>query len=344
MRVRLLAVLPLALLAVVLGPLAPTGTDVAHAATTETGSLLHQGRIRTYRVMLPKGHTKTKPAPLVLALHGGGGTAQAFDRQTNGQFGRETDKRGWVVVFPQGIAKGWNDGRKVNSRAARQRRGVNDVQFIAKLIDRIHARHGIDRSRVYATGISNGGFMSYRLALELSDRIAAIAPVTANLQKVHEAKRPAHPVGLLVINGTKDPLVPYDGGYVTALGTKRGAILSTDATIQRWVAFTGCKGEPTTTAIEDRAPNDRTKAKLTQYRTCRGAEVALCKVEGGGHTWPGGRQYLGVAMIGRVSRDFDAVPLMFDFFARHRRVPSKASSPPAAPAKPESPKSPSGGK
>lgn len=170
----------LVLLAGLLGSPAPS-----EAATTTEHAFAHGGRKRTYRLITPSGHTKVKPVPLVLALHGGGGEAKQFDASTRGQFRREADKRGWVVVFPQGIAKGWNDGRPLDTPRARQRKGVDDVAFLAALIDQIHASHGIDRTRVYATGISNGGFMSIRLGLELSNRIAAIAPVTAQLQKVH---------------------------------------------------------------------------------------------------------------------------------------------------------------
>ncbi len=251
----------LALAALLLIPAAHP--EPATAATLVVHSLEHQKRKRTYRVLIPTGHTKAKPAPLVIAMHGGGGTAEALDRSTRSQFTREADKRGWVVVFPQGIAKGWNDGRTLVSMRDRRRKGVDDVGFVRKLIDRLHATLGIDRRRVYATGISNGGFMSYRLGLELSDRIAAIAPVTANLQKVHAAKKPKHAVGLLVINGTEDPLVPYNGGEVRVLGRSRGAIFSTDETVARWRAFHDCKSKPTKTAVPDRAPKDGTRATVT---------------------------------------------------------------------------------
>lgn len=300
----------------------------ADADPQSSHAFQHQGRQRTYHLVLPKGHDKKKPAPLVLALHGGGGNGKNFDRVTNHQFAREADKRGWVVVFPDGIAKGWNDGRSIDSRRARQRKGVDDVAFLSALIDRLHKTHGIDKTRVYATGISNGGFMSYRLAFELSGKIAAIAPVTANLQQVHATKKPKHPVGLLVINGTADPLVPYNGGHVRVLGTNRGAILSTKDTIQRWVAFTGCKGEPTLETLPDKDPRDGTTTICRTWSTCAGgAQVKLYRVQNGGHTWPGGRQYLGRFVVGRTSRDFDAVPAIFDFFAKHRRAPA---TPPSA--------------
>ena len=286
-----------------------------------TDTLLHQGRTRPYRLLARADHDRARPAPLVLAVHGGGGTAEQFDRGTNGQFSREVVKRGWVVAFPQGVAKGWNDGRPLTSLRDRQRRGVDDVAFLGALIDHLHETHGIDTSRVYATGISNGGFMSFRLGLELSSKIAAIAPVTANLAKVHDGKKPVHPVGLLVINGTEDPLVPYAGGQVRVLGRNRGAIFSTDETMRRWAAFLGIEGAPATAPLPDADPQDGTRAFVSDWPAGgQGSHVRLVRVEGGGHTWPGGRPYLPQALVGRVCRDFDAVPLIFDFFEQHRQV------------------------
>jgi polyhydroxybutyrate depolymerase len=274
-----------------------------------------------------------------LALHGGGGTAAAMDRSTNGQFGREAARRGWLVAFPQGVAKGWNDGRPLTSRRDRQRRGVDDVAFLGALIDRIHTTHGIDRSRVYATGISNGGFMSFRLGLELSAQIAAIAPVTANLARAHDGKRPDHPVGLLVINGTADPLVPYAGGHVRVLGRSRGAIHSTAETMRRWAAFNGCAGRPKATPLPDRTPRDGTRAYVHDWPSCAtGAAVRLVRIEGGGHTWPGGRAYLPRFLVGAVCRDFEAVPLIFEFFARHVRKARPAARVPLPPGPPAAPR------
>ncbi len=313
---------------VVWGFVAEGKAEPRKAAVVLPETLAHQGRERTYRLLLPKGYDKAKPAPLVLALHGGGGTADGMDRSTGAQFAREADKRGWVVVFPQGVAKGWNDGRPLTSRRDKQRKGVDDVAFLGALIDHLHKTRGIDRTRVYATGISNGGFMSFRLGLELSARIAAIAPVTANLAKVHAGKRPTHPVGLLVINGTKDPLVPYAGGQVKVLGKARGAIFSTDESLVRWAALVGCGKAGKAVALPDTAPRDGARAYRQAWTPCgRGAHVELIRIEGGGHTWPGGQQYLPKLLVGTTCRDFDAVPVIFDFFARHRRVKSPARAP-----------------
>ncbi|MEM6989382.1 MAG: PHB depolymerase family esterase [Myxococcota bacterium] len=126
------------------------------------------------------------PTALVLALHGGGGLADRLDGLTNGQFQREADRRGWIVVFPQGVKLGWNDGRPVNDNP---RKDVDDVAFLSALIDRLASDYAVDTKRVYATGISNGGMMSILLAMRLSDRIAAVAPVTANVGKTKRGSR-----------------------------------------------------------------------------------------------------------------------------------------------------------
>ena len=287
------------------------------APTPVKGALEYQGRVRTYLLTVPPQHDRAKPVPLVLALHGGGGKASQFDRSTKYQMSREAVRRGWIVAYPNGVNNGWNDGRRLVTRRERARLKVDDVGFLAALIDRLHATHGIDKSRVYATGISNGGFMSYRLGIELGAKIAAIAPVTANLQRMHVGKKPTHPMPVLILNGTKDPLVPYRGGHVQVLGQKRGAIVSTDATVAWWCRHNGCSGTVQAMWLPDRDRRDGTRVHVSRH--LGPAPVVLYRIQGGGHTWPGGQQYLPKLLIGPVCRDIDAGRVIFDFFAQHRR-------------------------
>jgi polyhydroxybutyrate depolymerase len=325
--------LPLRILLLVLSGLALPARPASAAPELVRGTVRHQGLLREYYVLLPAGHDRSKAVPLVIGLHGGGGTARSFDKGAGGQFARESEARGWVVVYPQGIRKGWNDGRIIRTRREADRSKVDDVDFIRTLIDRLHATYGIDRERVYATGISNGGFMSYRLGIELSDRIAAIAPVTANLSTVMSGKTPGLPIPVMVLNGTKDPLVPYDGGQVRVLGQDRGSILSTDATIAWWRKHNGCTASATNVVLPDRSPRDGTRVHVDKYTNCPGgAPVILVRIEGGGHTWPGGWQYLPRLVIGRVSRDIDGGSLIFDFFARHKRPQAGPATAPVAPS------------
>lgn len=287
----------------------------------QTYTLIHDGLTRTYHVHLPPGHRPDKSVPLVLALHGRGGSGLQMDDFTNNQLTREGDRRGWVVVFPEGIERGWNDGRDPESEVALRRSGVDDVGFLRNLIERLRIDFGIDQKRVYATGISNGGFMSIRLAIDLSDRIAAIGAVTSCLGTGHQRLEPLAPVGVLVMNGTEDPLVPYEGGRVETFGQDRGSVLSTDETIRWWVAKMSCGSEPDWRALPDQAKLDGTRTEVETYSECRnGVQVVLYRIEGGGHTWPGGKQYLPVRWIGRVSRDFEAAREIFDFFEQHRRL------------------------
>lgn len=299
-----------------------------HPASIERRTLSHDGLERSYHVHLPPGHRKDQPAPLVMALHGGGGRGDRFDASTNGQTIGEADRRGWVIVYPDGIEQGWNDGRPLDSARDRRRGNADDVGFLVALIDELHADYGIDQRRVYAMGISNGGFMSFRLAVEASDRIAAIAPVTANLSKALEASKATRAVSVLVMNGTEDPLVPFDGGQVRVLGKDRGEVLSTAATMSWWVKHNGCSSTPKVDILPDAAPDDGTTVEVERYVGCRdSSEVVLYRIRGGGHTWPGGRQYLPERVIGRVCSDIDGTREIFDFFARHQLPPTTKGPP-----------------
>lgn len=286
----------------------------------KTFTLRHNNLDRTYHVYQPVGFNIQYSAPLVIALHGGGGTGKQMDAGTNNQFKTEAGKRGWLVVFPDGVEKGWNDGREIVTRKGPQRVGVDDVGFISAMIDRMKADYNIDLHRVYATGISNGGFMSQRLAIELSDRIAAVGIVTANLTTIMQDKTPKQPVGVLYMNGTEDPLVPFDGGAVKVLGQKRGEILSTDESVKWWVQHLGCIKQPEKAPMQDTNAKDGTTTEVETYASCREQVIVkLYRVKGGGHTWPGGKQYLPKKMIGKVSLDFNGTKDVFDFFEKHSK-------------------------
>jgi polyhydroxybutyrate depolymerase len=287
--------------------------NVSAAEPLKHHTLAHGGLTRSYHVIVPAGYSKDQTVPLVIAMHGGGGTGDGFPDFVRGQFEREADRRGWLVVLPDGVDKGWVDGRDAT---ADERRGVDDVAFIGALIDQLARDYAVDEKRVYATGISNGGFMSIRLALDLSDRIAAVAPVTANLQKELQTKQPTRPVPILFINGTEDPMVPYNGGVVKVFKQERGEILSTYDSAVRFAGFNGCKAEGPVKTLPDWAKLDGTRVHVHAGEGCI-APVVVYRIQGGGHTWPGGRQYLPQSIVGRVSRDINAAKHIFDFFAPH---------------------------
>lgn len=280
-----------------------------------THTLEHGGRERAYHLFVPD--SAQPDAPLVLALHGGGGRGEHLDRQTRHGLTREAEKLGWVVVFPDGVEKGWNDGRTLSSRRDRLRAGVDDVDFLLSLVDHLAEEGTVDPDRVFATGISNGGFMSIRLALDAPGRVRAIAPVTAQLAEVHRDRTPASLPSLLVVNGTDDPLVPYEGGPITVFGKERGDILSTRATLDWWGSHLGCTDAVTERRIPDRVQDGTTSTMLRRTDCPDGAEVSLLRVTGGGHTWPGGSQYLPPRVVGVASEDVDGSRLIFRFFDRH---------------------------
>jgi polyhydroxybutyrate depolymerase len=303
----------------------------AKAGTDQAGSIVHGGLKRTYLLHIPKSFDKERPWPLVFVLHGGGGDGSKVAKLTG--FSAKADSAGFVVCYPDAVNHHWNDGRQVR-RFKSQRDDVDDIGFIAILIDRLAKDLNIDRQRVHATGISNGGMMSYRLGCELADRIAAIAPVAAAMpEPLSQAvgtvpgspaeipgdspRRPARPVPVLAINGTRDPLVPYEGGGV-GLYHKRGEVLSVAKTIEFWVAADSCGPKPETTEIPDVDPHDGIKVVRERYSGGReSSEVILYRVEGGGHTWPSGARR--VARFGKTARDIDATEVIWEFFARHRR-------------------------
>ena len=284
----------------------------ATAAGDPVESIVAGGVVRTYLLHLPTGGV-TPRMPLVLAFHGGGGTGAGMRGLTG--FDARADRLRVIVAYPDGVRRRWNDGRRTIPSP------VDDVGFVAQLIDTLSGRYGVDPARVYATGISNGGLFSERLACDLAPRIAAIAPVAANMPAdIVPACAPARPVSVLQINGTADPLVPYSGGEIARpLGFgPGGTVLSTAESVAFWVRRDACSGRPEPTAVPPRTVPDGTRVTRFVYSGCAGgAAVALYAVDGGGHTWPNGPKFLPVARVGPVSRQLDASSTILDFFLRH---------------------------
>jgi polyhydroxybutyrate depolymerase len=286
-----------------------------------TVSMVHDTMQRTYHIHLPPGFSVDKPAPLVIALHGGGGVGRNFDENaTQGSLTVAADSRNIVLVFPEGIGKQWNDGR---SEVRAGKPSPDDVGFIAAIIDAMVKTYGIDPHRVYVTGISNGGFMSVRLALDVSEAIAAIAPVAAQFPLALTGKTPKRPISVMLINGTEDPLVPFQGGHVRLFrfGRSRGKVHSTAETIETFRLQNHCRQVPKQIKIQDTTPDDGATVEIEEYPGgLEGSEVILVKILGGGHTWPGGNQYLKPRIIGPVCRDINASEMILDFFLRHSRT------------------------
>jgi polyhydroxybutyrate depolymerase len=283
----------------------------------------HAARQRTTRIY--PAYRGAVAAPLIFVLHGGGGSASNMELLTRGAFNRIADREGAIVVYPEGVDRHWNDGRDLPETAARE--NIDDVGFILALIEEVARQYSLDRGRIYATGISNGGFMSMRLACDAAGTFAAVAPVTAVLsEKLGARCAPTRPVAIMIINGTEDPLVPWTGGMVKVLGVSRGAVWSADRTFERWLELDGCRPRGDG-ALTDNDPADKTAVVVHRERCRDNVEVRLYEVRGGGHTWPGGVAYASERLVGRVSREFDASQEIWTFVKSHARSNAKEGNP-----------------
>ncbi len=251
---------------------------------------------RTVHVHLPKGYDATKASPVVLSFHGY--TSNGAEQNALAHMNDKADAVTFIAVHPEGTGTtpSWNAGACCGDAAAN---ATDDVGFVGKIIDELESKLCVDAHRVFATGMSNGGFLSHRLACELSTRIAAVAPV-AGLLAIPTCN-PTRPMSVFQFHGTLDPLVPYDGSPTMGFP-------SVPQTMSGWATRTGCSVTP-------RETSKKGDVTCTTYDGCKGgAEIALCTVTGGGHTWPGG---LPVPSLGYTTTNIVATDAMWDFFVKH---------------------------
>ena len=276
-------------------------------------TLVHDGIAREYLLYTPRlARRLPGERPLVLVLHGGGGNHRGLVRNTRRKFHQLADRHGFYVVYPNAVDGTWDFGEGEVSEELERR--VDDLGFFSRLLDRLLAELPVDPTRVFATGISRGGQASYFLACKMGGRIRAIAPITMPLPAFLEDDcRRGPPVGVAILNGTEDPLVPYEGGQITLFRQRRGRVLSTDATVRLWRARNGCSNESERATID--AADDATRVVRASWADCAGAPVVLYRIEGGGHTWPSGGQYLPESLVGRVSREIDGAVEAWSFFS-----------------------------
>jgi len=285
---------------------------VSHMASAQTQvrSLTVGGTVRDYLLFVPDDVPAGERLPLVVLLHGGGAPAELM--MLYSRFNAVARRERFAVAYPRGIGRWWNDGRLPEAQAEST---ADDVRFIRALVADVGETLPLDRSRIFAAGISNGGFMSLRLACEAADLFTAVAPVAATMPADVGARcRPAKPVSLLVINGTADAYVPYVGGHARIAHALKGAIWSTERTVAFWAAQNRCAESADVRVLPDLDPSDGSRVIETEYRGCFGAEVRLLRIEGGGHTWPGGVQGLPASFIGTTNRDIDASEAIWEFF------------------------------
>lgn len=267
-------------------------------------SITIDGIKREFITYIPNGINSNEKAPVIISLHGRLGTAAK--QITFADFRPIADREKVIIVCPQGIDRSWNDGRETPA----QKKGINDVKFSDQLITYMIDTYHADASRIYVTGMSNGGFMSSRLACEIPDRIAAIAVVGASMDEDMSYK-PSKPIPVMYIQGTKDPLVPFAGGLM-----KKGAgggIYGHEEILQAWAVVDHCDNKPIITNLPVRV-NDGTSVIKEEYLGGNGLKVVGFTIVNGGHTWPEGTQYLPRFVIGPLSHNLDACEEIWKFF------------------------------
>lgn len=250
----------------------------AQGGTLQKGSLEHGGLTRTFLYYLNEAAEANAPSALILVLHGGGGSGRQVSSLGFTELAHKAD-HGVIVVYPDGI-EGWNDGRELGWR-----KGVDDTGFLTSLIEHFREQYPIEK--VFVTGVSNGGIMSFALGCLAADQIDAIAPVIGGLAKnLAPTCKPARPLPVLSVVGTADRLVPFEGGTVAF---NRGEIVSAAETITLWRKVNGCPEESSREQLsKQRLRGITVYRELSTAGNCTsGKPVIWYILDGGGHEWPG---------------------------------------------------------
>lgn len=284
------------LLAIVLGS--------TYNCSAQYDSIYFDTQYRTYQLHLPLGYNDNESYPLVIALHGGFGAGPQLENQS--QLSAKADAEGFIVVYPEGVQnilniRTWNGGSccgyAVNNN-------IDDVGFISNLIDSLQTDYSVNQSRVYATGMSNGAFLAYKLACELSDKIAAIAPVAGSMNV--EVCNPSRPVPVIQIQSKLDDNIPYLGGNGNGVSNHYNPPL--DSVLNVWATTANCTNANDTTYIG----NDFTSVIWSDC-DCH-YQINYYLSEDGGHSWAGGNA---TGIGDPVSNYISANDLMWDFFEQH---------------------------
>jgi polyhydroxybutyrate depolymerase len=269
-------------------------------------SLQHGGLERKYLVYVPKSYRAGTPAPLMISMHGGGGSME-YQAAHYGQL-EKSEREGFIIVFPNGISP-LRSGLLATFNAGTccgpaRDKNIDDVGFLKKMIANIALRLDIDKTRIYSTGMSNGGLMSYRLACELAEVVTAIAPVAGTDNT--KSCSPSRPVSVLHIHAANDDHVPFNGGRgVTKQEAAVTAFVSVPDTVRKWTELNQCPATP-------RRVLEKPGVYCDRYAPCReGTMVQLCVTDSGAHSWPGATKWRSSEP---PSKAINANDLMWDFF------------------------------
>jgi polyhydroxybutyrate depolymerase len=297
-------ILAVILAAIVAALLDAQRTGSLAASDARRVALSFQGRTREYLLYVPPSPNRS----LVLAFHGGGSSATHLQRVTG--LDRLADREHFIVAYPEAVDRSWADGRNETSA---EKQGVDDVGFAKAVIADVATRRAIDRSRVFATGLSNGAVLTHRLGCEAADTFAAIAPVIGAMAKNTSAScRPTTPVAVVAIQGRSDPSVPFDGDEL---------VLSSRATEEIWRSLNGCT-PPAVSAPLPVLVQDGTSVERRSYASCREqGDVVWYVIEGGGHRWPPETvsDARSQAENGVSSQNLNASEVIWAFFKDHGR-------------------------
>jgi polyhydroxybutyrate depolymerase len=327
---------------------------------------------RTFVVHLPKGYDSKQKYPLVMVLHSTNQDADDIARLT--RFDEIADRDSVIVVYPNALRGRWNLGvaeeepvqpsRGMGRRGGYGRGGwpgggggypgggggypggrsggqrqqrpqpADDLAFFNEMLDKLSTEYSVDATRMYATGLSDGGFMDVRLGCAMADRIAAIAPVGAEMPKKLNCL-PSRPMPVLMINGTDDPIVKYNGGHYKGAeyGGESGgglATISAEDSAKYWAKLNNCAKKPERSKLPAKAKGGM-KTEVNTFDGCQqNAQVTLYSIDGGGNTWPGGEQYMPEKEVGKTSSDLNANEVIWSFFVS-RHLPGEPASHAATP-------------
>jgi polyhydroxybutyrate depolymerase len=283
--------------------LSALGQDAVKPGASD-GTLNHADHERTYRLYIPKSY-KGEPLPLVVALHGASSNGIQTERLTG--LDKLADDKGFAVVYPDGLDNVWRYTEFMD------RKGIDDLGFVVALVDKLVKDKVADPRRVYATGISNGAYMSNMLAARYSEKFAAIAPVAGTFLRFDKPK-PSRPVPVMYFHGTDDKFVGYDG---TDFISHRKFSMSAEELVTWWAEQDGCDAVKDPKIEKIPHNDDGPSVQRCSYGTSKsGAEVVFYRIEGGGHSWPGGSK-MQEALLGKVTHDIDASALMWEFFSKY---------------------------
>jgi polyhydroxybutyrate depolymerase len=320
--VKLLFVFPLFALSGCVGAVIAVATTAAASTATVTPcegagatearceSLDFGGIKRTYRIYAPA--EVAAGAPLLLVLHGAKNDGGSMEIITAKGFNRRADQAGAVVVYPDGVAHHWNDGRAALPSRVKQ---ADDVGFLRALVASLSQRYPIAPDRVFVSGFSNGGMMTLRLACEATDVFQGFVAVGASLSEGLAAN--CHPQlvrRVALIDGTADAIVPYTAGSIGLLGG-HGRVIGAEATFAMFRALAGCSGVATKPSPEEATHNPSDVVVHEAIGCLPHTRVVLFEIKGGGHAWPGASHYPHVNIFrGKVSRDLDTTEEVWRFF------------------------------